>query len=311
MQRQSASRRRSRRCGCARPARSARRRSCRRRSGRSWRRAAIASTALSTSVGRDGDLDLDLGQEVHGVFGAAVDFRVALLAPVALDLGHGHALHAEVGQRSRTSSSLNGLMTAITIFMEVAPFACARPDPRGGLRRSGANATVRSPGNKPRANCFGGAQKTAGHTEGRPQGCVVRRSAREGVGAESGYCTASPCRVMSRPMFSASWLTRNGAMAFTTLRITKVATAHQSALARDPDELDEDLPRIAVDQAGRSARRLGACRDRADGEHAGQQCAEHAADAVHAEHVERIVIAEPELELGAGPVADRRRRARR
>src|ERR1700679_2221572 len=45
------------------------------------------------------DLDLDLGQEAHGVFRAAVDFRVALLAAEALDLGDGHALDAKRRQR--------------------------------------------------------------------------------------------------------------------------------------------------------------------------------------------------------------------
>src|SRR5690606_18965689 len=34
-----------------------------------------------------GDLDLDLGKEVHGVLGTAIDLGVPLLAPVALDFG--------------------------------------------------------------------------------------------------------------------------------------------------------------------------------------------------------------------------------
>src|SRR6185312_11872848 len=49
-------------------------------------------------VGGDRDLDLDLRQEAHRVFGATIDFRVALLAPVALDLGDSQSLHAERGQ---------------------------------------------------------------------------------------------------------------------------------------------------------------------------------------------------------------------
>src|SRR5262249_36739837 len=49
-------------------------------------------------VGRDRYLDLDLGQEAHGVFGAAVDFGVALLTPVSLDLGDGHPVHPDRGQ---------------------------------------------------------------------------------------------------------------------------------------------------------------------------------------------------------------------
>src|SRR5262249_53230696 len=49
-------------------------------------------------VGRDRDLDLDLGQEAHGVLGAAVDFGVALLTPVSLDLGDGHPVHPDRSQ---------------------------------------------------------------------------------------------------------------------------------------------------------------------------------------------------------------------
>src|SRR4029453_2017620 len=41
-------------------------------------------------LARNSDFDLDLRQEVHGVFGAAIDFSVALLTPVSLDLGDGH-----------------------------------------------------------------------------------------------------------------------------------------------------------------------------------------------------------------------------
>ena len=55
----------------------------------------IASTTLSTLVVVDGDVEPHLRQEIHGVFGAAVDFGVALLAAVTLDLGDGHALHAD------------------------------------------------------------------------------------------------------------------------------------------------------------------------------------------------------------------------
>ena len=59
----------------------------------------MASIDLGDELGRDGDLDLQLGQEADGIFGATVDFRMALLAAVALDLGHGQAVHAEGCQR--------------------------------------------------------------------------------------------------------------------------------------------------------------------------------------------------------------------
>src|SRR5262245_61624863 len=46
----------------------------------------------------DGDVEAYLGQEVHGVFGAAIDFLVALLPAVAFDLGDRHALHTDPGE---------------------------------------------------------------------------------------------------------------------------------------------------------------------------------------------------------------------
>ena len=49
-------------------------------------------------VGSDCDLNLELRQEAHGVFGAAIDFGVPLLTPVSLDLSDGHAVHPDRGQ---------------------------------------------------------------------------------------------------------------------------------------------------------------------------------------------------------------------
>src|SRR5258707_11085796 len=43
----------------------------------------------------DCNFDLEFGKKAHGVFRAAIDFRMPLLAAVALDLGHPHALHPE------------------------------------------------------------------------------------------------------------------------------------------------------------------------------------------------------------------------
>ena len=46
----------------------------------------------------DSHLDLDLGKEAHGVFSAAVDFRMALLAAISLDFCHREAVNADGGQ---------------------------------------------------------------------------------------------------------------------------------------------------------------------------------------------------------------------
>src|SRR3954462_8492534 len=49
-------------------------------------------------VGGDSDLDLDLGQEAHGIFGAALDFRMALLAAISLDFRHRETGNADGSQ---------------------------------------------------------------------------------------------------------------------------------------------------------------------------------------------------------------------
>src|SRR5262245_12511020 len=46
----------------------------------------------------DGDFDLDLGQEAHGVFGAAINFRMAFLPAVSLDFGNRQTVNADGGQ---------------------------------------------------------------------------------------------------------------------------------------------------------------------------------------------------------------------
>src|SRR5438132_8648521 len=49
-------------------------------------------------IGGNSDLDLDLGQEAHGVFGAAIDFRVTLLAAITFDFRHRETVNANGGQ---------------------------------------------------------------------------------------------------------------------------------------------------------------------------------------------------------------------
>src|SRR3954453_11164367 len=49
-------------------------------------------------IGGHGDLDLDLGQEANGIFGAAIDFRVTLLAAITFDFRHRETVNANGGQ---------------------------------------------------------------------------------------------------------------------------------------------------------------------------------------------------------------------
>jgi hypothetical protein len=49
-------------------------------------------------VGRHCHFDFDLGQETDRVFGAAIDFRMALLTPASFNLGHDHAVYTGRGE---------------------------------------------------------------------------------------------------------------------------------------------------------------------------------------------------------------------
>jgi hypothetical protein len=48
-------------------------------------------------VGQD-EFEFDLGEEVHGVFAAAIDFRVTFLPAEAFDFGDRHAFDANFAQ---------------------------------------------------------------------------------------------------------------------------------------------------------------------------------------------------------------------
>src|SRR5215510_5619857 len=67
----------------------------------------------------------------------------------------------------------------------------------------------------------------------------------------------------------------------------------------DDDAIDlvEELARISLEQAGGAAILF-------DREHAGEQRADGAADGVHAEGVERVIVAQHVLQAGAAPVAE-------
>src|ERR1700743_2940046 len=62
---------------------------CRRRDG---------VDGLVDLVRGDRDLDLDLGQEAHGILGAAIDFRMTLLPAISLDFRHRETVNANGGQ---------------------------------------------------------------------------------------------------------------------------------------------------------------------------------------------------------------------
>src|SRR3954451_1319382 len=46
----------------------------------------------------DSDLDLDLGQETHGVFSATINFRMAFLSAISFDFRHRETVNANGGQ---------------------------------------------------------------------------------------------------------------------------------------------------------------------------------------------------------------------
>ena len=72
----------------------------------------------------DGQFDLGLRQEVDDVLGAAVQLRVAALAPEALDLGDGDALYADVGDGLADVVELEGLDDRGDQFPVWNPLAC-------------------------------------------------------------------------------------------------------------------------------------------------------------------------------------------
>src|ERR1700726_3037637 len=63
-----------------------------------FRRRRDGVNGLVDLVRGDRDLDLDLGQEAHRVFSAAVNFGVALLPAISLDFRHRETVNANGGQ---------------------------------------------------------------------------------------------------------------------------------------------------------------------------------------------------------------------
>src|SRR5271168_5136740 len=70
----------------------------------------------------DRDLDFQLGKEAHGVFGAAIDFGMPLLAPVALNLRNCQTVHSDGGERIAHLLQLERLYDRHYDFHNLAPW---------------------------------------------------------------------------------------------------------------------------------------------------------------------------------------------
>src|ERR1700722_8890361 len=70
----------------------------------------------------DRDLDFQLGKEAHGVFGAAIDFGMPLLAPVALNLRNCQTVHSDGGERIAHLLQLERLYDRHYDFHKLAPW---------------------------------------------------------------------------------------------------------------------------------------------------------------------------------------------
>ena len=115
-------------------------RSCRRRSCRCGPRSAMSvDRPCRPSSVVDEHLDLHLGHELDLVLRAPERLGLAALAAVALDLADGEAEDAGAASASFTSSSLNGLMMAVTRWaMRISSRRRSRRD-RASAARLGAD----------------------------------------------------------------------------------------------------------------------------------------------------------------------------
>jgi hypothetical protein len=100
-----------------------------------WRNEDLAVAHLSGSCGilyrrnnsvrllrGDHKINPDFLHKVHGILGAAINLRVSLLSAESVDLGHVMPCTPRTVSAPRTSSSLNGLIMAVTSFMAYLPF---------------------------------------------------------------------------------------------------------------------------------------------------------------------------------------------
>ncbi len=101
----------------------------------------IASIALSTRSALDRDFDFQFRQEAHGVFGAAINFRMSLLPSIALDFRHGQAVDADRRQRVTNLIELERLDDRGHDFH--LPILCCRPLGRASAAASASRRTRR------------------------------------------------------------------------------------------------------------------------------------------------------------------------
>jgi hypothetical protein len=79
---------------------------------------------LIGEIAAHGHFDLVFGTKSTTYSAAAIELGVAALATETLHLRHRHAGNAISDSAARTSSSLKGLMMAVTNFISLSPNSC-------------------------------------------------------------------------------------------------------------------------------------------------------------------------------------------
>src|SRR6266403_5461206 len=163
---------------------------------------------LLDEVVRHDDLDLDLREEVHRVLAAAIQLGVSFLAAEAAHLGHGHADHADAGERLLDVVQLERLDDRLDLLHHGPPEGvprsnghaapvCANPRDLARLRDGRASGAAQSSGTAEMfAQASGGG--TGSEATGGAAGCCACASwNRAWDGASPG---ARP-----RPACSSAW----------------------------------------------------------------------------------------------------------
>src|SRR5262249_23962783 len=120
-------------------------------------------------VGHD-DLDLDLREEIDRVLAATIQLGVALLTAEAPHLVHGHADHADAGERLLDVVQLERLDDRLDLLHQILPFADDKatdvprwPWLKGAISGEGAESAGRP------------AAQTSGNRSASAQASSVRR----------------------------------------------------------------------------------------------------------------------------------------